>query len=250
MGWRSASTKRILKELESRGVYHDGGKFIDLNRYSLQELKDELQRRTDVPKEVEFKAAKVNYPVSKSAQAYVPPATKEESQHQNGINHKGAMHNGEERHHLTSNNSNGKKTDRLDVEMTEQRRVYTRLAQIPIKNVWREYKGLERENPEAIIVRNYLAEQHMHLVTKQATRIKSRLPDEVSLDDLISVGTFGLIDAIEGFNLSLGVTFNTYSAHRIRGAILDELREIDWVPRVARNRSKKVEEEKRKYRAL
>jgi RNA polymerase sigma factor for flagellar operon FliA len=67
------------------------------------------------------------------------------------------------------------------------------------------------------------------------------LPDEVETDDLISAGIFGLMDAINAFDLGRGVKFETYCAPRIRGAILDELRSMDWVPRLVRSRASKLE---------
>jgi RNA polymerase sigma factor for flagellar operon FliA len=68
----------------------------------------------------------------------------------------------------------------------------------------------------------------------------TKLPDLVELDDLMSAGTFGLMDAIEKFDLDRGVKFETYCARRIRGAILDGLRDMDWVPRLVRSRSGKL----------
>jgi RNA polymerase sigma factor FliA len=73
----------------------------------------------------------------------------------------------------------------------------------------------------------------LHLVRYNAERIHVKLPDEVELDDeveLMSAGIFGLMDAISAFDLERGVKFETYCAPRIRGAILDELRSMDWVP--------------------
>jgi RNA polymerase sigma factor for flagellar operon FliA len=67
------------------------------------------------------------------------------------------------------------------------------------------------------------------------------LPSEVDVDDLVSAGIFGLIDAIEAFDLERGVKFETYCSPRIRGAILDELRTMDWVPRLVRSRAHKLE---------
>src|SRR5205814_10515963 len=65
--------------------------------------------------------------------------------------------------------------------------------------------------------------------------------DEVELDDLMSAGIFGLIDALAAFDLERGVKFETYCAPRIRGAILDELRSMDWVPRLVRSRAHKLD---------
>jgi RNA polymerase sigma factor for flagellar operon FliA len=64
----------------------------------------------------------------------------------------------------------------------------------------------------------------------------------VDVDDLMSAGTFGLVDAIDAFDLERGVKFETYCAPRVRGAILDELRSMDWVPRLVRHRTQKLNE--------
>jgi RNA polymerase sigma factor for flagellar operon FliA len=90
-------------------------------------------------------------------------------------------------------------------------------------------------------LRNIIMEHYLHLVRYNAERIHVKLPDEVELDDLMSSGIFGLMDAIDGFKLDLGVKFETYSAPRIRGAILDELRSMDWVPRLVRSRAHKID---------
>jgi RNA polymerase sigma factor FliA len=105
-----------------------------------------------------------------------------------------------------------------------------------IKDVWVEYK---RTRTEAL--RNVLMEHYLHLVRYNAERIHAKLPDEVELDDLMSSGIFGLMDAIAAFDMERGVKFETYCAPRIRGAILDELRSMDWVPRLVRSRSHKLE---------
>jgi RNA polymerase sigma factor for flagellar operon FliA len=83
-------------------------------------------------------------------------------------------------------------------------------------------------------------ERYLHLVRYNAERLHVRLPDEVDVDDLVQAGIFGLLDAIDAFDLERGVKFETYCAQRIRGAILDELRAMDWVPRLVRSRSHKL----------
>lgn len=70
-----------------------------------------------------------------------------------------------------------------------------------------------------------------------ANRIAMRLPPHIEIDDLISVGVLGLIDAIEKFDPNRGAKFKTYAEFRVRGAILDELRSLDWVPRSVRQRA-------------
>ncbi|KPK79580.1 MAG: RNA polymerase subunit sigma-70 [Phycisphaerae bacterium SM23_33] len=89
--------------------------------------------------------------------------------------------------------------------------------------------------------RNKLVEHYLSVVRYTAERLYAKLPDEVDLDDLISAGTFGLVDAINAFDPSRGVKFETYCTQRIRGAILDELRSMDWVPRLVRSRAHKLE---------
>ncbi len=105
-----------------------------------------------------------------------------------------------------------------------------------IKEIWIEFKKNKSET-----LRNTLMENYLHLVRYNAERIHVKLPDEVELDDLMSAGIFGLMDAINAFDLERGVKFETYCAPRIRGAILDELRSMDWVPRLVRSRAHKLD---------
>jgi len=111
------------------------------------------------------------------------------------------------------------------------------LDSMPINDVWETYQ-VNRDEP----TRNYLMEKFLPLVRYNAERIYARLPDEVDIEDLMSAGLFGLMDAIDAFDLSRKVKFETYCAPRIRGAILDELRSMDWVPRLVRSRTNKVEQ--------
>lgn len=85
--------------------------------------------------------------------------------------------------------------------------------------------------------RNLLMEHYRPLVKYTAERLRSKLPEKVELDDLISAGIFGLMDAIDAFDPTRGVKFETYCSPRVRGAILDELRSMDWVPRLVRARA-------------
>jgi len=91
-------------------------------------------------------------------------------------------------------------------------------------------------------LRNRLVEIYLPLVKYNGERIWARLPEGVELDDLISAGVFGLMDAIDAFDLSRGVKFETYCVPRIRGAMLDELRTMDWVPRLVRSKASKLNE--------
>lgn len=101
-----------------------------------------------------------------------------------------------------------------------------------IAKVWQQFHKTRDEDS-----RNKLMEYYTPLVRYAAERLRSKLPDKVEVDDLISAGTFGLIDAIEAFDPDRGVKFETYCSPRIRGSILDELRSMDWVPRLVRARA-------------
>jgi RNA polymerase sigma factor for flagellar operon FliA len=114
-----------------------------------------------------------------------------------------------------------------------------------ITAVWQEY----RDRP-AVELRNRLVEKYLPLVKYNAERIWSRLPDGVELDDLISAGVFGLLDAIEAFDLTRGVKFETYCVPRIRGAMLDELRTMDWVPRLVRSKASRMDASRKQLEAV
>ena len=90
-------------------------------------------------------------------------------------------------------------------------------------------------------LRNELMERHLPLVRYHAERLQQTLPKSIELDDLISAGQFGLMDAIRGFDPDRGFKFKTYCSTRIRGAILDQLRTQDWVPRLVRIKATKIE---------
>lgn len=91
-------------------------------------------------------------------------------------------------------------------------------------------------------VREQLILEHTPLIRYVAGRIAMRLPGHVVLDDLLSAGVVGLIDAVDKFDPGKKVLFKTYAEFRIRGAILDELRAMDWVPRSVRKKSSDLEE--------
>ncbi|HIQ22393.1 MAG TPA: sigma-70 family RNA polymerase sigma factor, partial [Planctomycetes bacterium] len=114
----------------------------------------------------------------------------------------------------------------------------TTVAPEDVEQLWIEYK----KDPSNKELRNRLVEIYLPLVRYNGERIWSRLPEGVELDDLISAGVFGLMDAIEAFDLSRGVKFETYCVPRIRGAMLDELRTMDWVPRLVRSKASKLNE--------
>lgn len=89
--------------------------------------------------------------------------------------------------------------------------------------------------------RDHLITHYAPLVTQIAGRMIGRLPDTVELGDLVSYGMFGLIDAVEKFQPERGFKFATYASQRIRGAIIDELRAADWVPRSVRTKARHVD---------
>ncbi len=98
--------------------------------------------------------------------------------------------------------------------------------------VWNEYKLTG--DPD---LRNQLVEAYYYLVRVIGNRIASRLPRSIDVQDLRSAGVFGLMRAIDNFDLERGTPFESYCTTRVRGAILDELRAQDWVPRLVRNRA-------------
>jgi RNA polymerase sigma factor for flagellar operon FliA len=101
-----------------------------------------------------------------------------------------------------------------------------------------EYREAGRQDiPE----RDRLILQHAHLVKHIAARLASRLPPSVSIEDLESSGIIGLMDAFEKFDPTRNIQFKTYAEFRIRGAMLDELRSLDWVPRSARHKANQLE---------
>jgi len=102
---------------------------------------------------------------------------------------------------------------------------------------WLEYR--KTRNPE---IRDYFIKQYSPLVKYVAGKVAVGMPSNVEFDDLVGFGVFGLLDAIEKFDIDKNVKFKTYAVTRIRGAIFDELRSIDWVPRSVRQKTKEVEE--------
>jgi RNA polymerase sigma factor for flagellar operon FliA len=101
---------------------------------------------------------------------------------------------------------------------------------------WRAYQGV---TPAAVDEKDLIA-RYLPLVRNVVDRIKLNIPAHVDADDLYSVGVTGLIAAVRKFDPEQGSTFASYAAMRIRGAILDELRRMDWCPRRARARSRKL----------
>lgn len=105
-----------------------------------------------------------------------------------------------------------------------------------VSALWAEYKSTADLDVRETLILNYSP-----LVKYVAGRLSSGLPQTVDTADLISYGIFGLIDAIEKFDLERGIKFETYAIARIKGAIIDELRSMDWVPRSVRAKARRIE---------
>ena len=103
-------------------------------------------------------------------------------------------------------------------------------------NLWEAYSRTKAAN-----IREELIIKYTYLVKYVAGRLYASYGNNVEFDDLVSYGIFGLIDAIDKYDTARGVKFETYAQLRIRGAIIDQLREIDWLPRSVRQKSKELE---------
>lgn len=104
-------------------------------------------------------------------------------------------------------------------------------------NLWDEFK--KTKSPA---LRDKFIRQYMPLVKYVAGKVAVGMPNSVEYDDLVGFGQFGLLDAINKYDTSKNVKFKTYAVTRIRGAIFDELRKIDWVPRSVRQKSREIED--------
>jgi RNA polymerase sigma factor for flagellar operon FliA len=114
--------------------------------------------------------------------------------------------------------------------------VETNVKAIELRDLWRRYKGTgDRHARERLVV------AYSPLVKYVSGRMASGLPAHVDEADLISYGLIGLINAIERFDLEREIKFETYAITRIKGAIIDELRSLDWVPRSVRARARQIE---------
>jgi RNA polymerase sigma factor for flagellar operon FliA len=114
-----------------------------------------------------------------------------------------------------------------------------------IDALWLEYKATREQH-----LRDQLLVHYSPLVKYVAGRVAAGLPQNVEQADLISYGIFGLIDAVEKFDPARGYKFETYAIARIKGAILDELRSIDWVPRSVRAKARALERAYTKLEAI
>jgi len=111
----------------------------------------------------------------------------------------------------------------------------------------RAFGSIQPALPVDQLNRNELITSYLPLVKSVAERFRTELPPSVETDDLVSAGVFGLMDAIDRFDPSLGVKFTTFCTTRLRGAMIDELRALDGVPRAVRLRARSIEES---YRTL
>lgn len=105
-----------------------------------------------------------------------------------------------------------------------------------VARLWAEYKAGRAQD-----ARDRLIVHYSPLVKYVAGRVAVGLPQNIEHSDLVSYGVFGLIDAIEKFDIGRNIKFETYAIARIKGAIIDELRSIDWVPRSVRSKARSIE---------
>jgi RNA polymerase sigma factor for flagellar operon FliA len=104
-----------------------------------------------------------------------------------------------------------------------------------LEQIWREFRATKDPG-----LRNRLVLQYAPLVKYVAGRLRTRMPDTVEQDDLVSDGVLGLMDAIERFEPARGLSFQTFAVPRIRGAIIDGMRSMDFVPRSVRDKLRVV----------
>lgn len=105
-----------------------------------------------------------------------------------------------------------------------------------LEDLWKEYRETGSK-----VAKDKLLVEYAHLVKYIANRIAVNIPGSTDKNDLISSGIMGLIKAVETFEPERGFKFETYAGHKIRGAILDELRAMDWVPRSVRQKSRDLQ---------
>ncbi|MDD2765220.1 MAG: FliA/WhiG family RNA polymerase sigma factor [Opitutaceae bacterium] len=114
----------------------------------------------------------------------------------------------------------------------------TAVAETPAATAWRAYHGVS----DHTLDERELIERYLPLVRNAVDRIKLNLPSHVDVEDLYSVGVTGLIAAVRKYDPGQHNTFAAYATMRIRGAVLDELRRLDWCPRRARAKARKIKE--------
>jgi RNA polymerase sigma factor for flagellar operon FliA len=133
--------------------------------------------------------------------------------------------------------------DAIDLTPTEEEKAQAKAdGDAALRELWEGFKATGDQH-----LRERLILHYSPLVKYVAGRVGVGLPPNIEQGDLVSYGIFGLIDAIEKFDLDRAIKFETYAINRIRGAIIDELRSIDWIPRSVRSKARDVE---RAYQAL
>lgn len=105
-----------------------------------------------------------------------------------------------------------------------------------LKKLWETYADTKDSG-----IKEQLIIEYSQVVKYVAGRLSMYLGSNVEFDDLVGYGVFGLIDAIDKFDLEKGIKFETYASLRIRGAILDNIRKMDWIPRSVRKKQKSIE---------
>ncbi|MFN8158311.1 MAG: sigma-70 family RNA polymerase sigma factor [Candidatus Nanopelagicales bacterium] len=127
--------------------------------------------------------------------------------------------------------------DAIDLTPTEEEKAAAAAeTQERLRQLWEDFKATGDSG-----LRDKLILHYSPLVKYVAGRVGVGLPPNIEQADLVSYGIFGLIDAIEKFDLDRAIKFETYAINRIRGAIIDELRSIDWIPRSVRFKAREVE---------
>jgi RNA polymerase sigma factor for flagellar operon FliA len=109
--------------------------------------------------------------------------------------------------------------------------------------------SVQRQEENSLEMRNQVVIDHLPLVKSIAIRVHENLPVHIELDDLIHAGVLGLFDAVDKFDASKNVDFQAYAKHRIKGAILDSLRQLDWASRDMRRRQKQADTVSRDFSA-
>lgn len=133
--------------------------------------------------------------------------------------------------------------DAIDLTPTEEEKAFEAAeAESALRRLWEDYKETGTRP-----LRDRLILHYSPLVKYVAGRVGVGLPPNIEQADLVSYGIFGLIDAIDKYDLERAIKFETYAINRIRGAIIDELRSIDWIPRSVRYKAREVE---KAYQAL
>jgi RNA polymerase sigma factor for flagellar operon FliA len=110
------------------------------------------------------------------------------------------------------------------------------MSNVNNSHIWKQY--IETKDPA---IKEKLIIEYAYLIKYVAGRLSLYFGSNVEFDDLVGYGAFGLIDAIEKFDITKGVKFETYASFRIRGSIIDSIRELDWVPRSLRQKNKELE---------